>query len=168
MSPFDLFNVEAGPGRHTLTESESEADRDAPGGPLDLRDLPVPDGWEASGDAHAVTFQSPDTCFWTAAVFPDRPGPAAVVSSALDGLREEYEDLEVTPTPGPPSAAGETARDAAFFCLDATVTARARAFRTATLTCLVFQQGDDRDLEEHAAVLDALTRRFVRRVCSSS
>ena len=164
MSPFDLFNIEAGPSRHVLTERDAAPERDGDGGPLDLRDLPVPDGWEASGGAEAVTFQSPDSCFWTAAVFPDRPAPAAVVSSALDGLREEYEDLEVSPTPGPPLAAGETARDAAFFCLDATVTARARAFRTPALTCLIFHQGDDRDLEEHGETLAALSRRLVRRL----
>ena len=161
MSPFDLFNTNAGPGRRTLT---GPAPGRAVGGPFDLRDLPVPDGWDASGDETAVTFQSPDSCFWTAAVFADRPVPAAVVSSAIDGLRGEYEDLEVAPAPGPPLAAGEVARDAAFFCLDATVSARARAFRTPELTALIFHQGDDRDLEEHADTLDALARRFVRGV----
>ena len=126
--------------------------------------VPVPDGWTAEREGGTLTLSSPDTCFWTFTAIPGGPDPAEAVDSAVAGLREEYEDLESEPVPGTALAEGESALDAAFFCLDSTVVARVRAFRAGGVTYLVFYQGLDREVEERRRELEALGRRAVRAV----
>ena len=133
----------------------------------DQTPVPVPDGWTAERSGGTVTLQSPDTCFWTLTAVPDGPEPAAAVETALDALREEYDDLDAAPVPGTPLVPGEAARDAEFFVLDATAAARVRAFRTAGVTYLIFYQGTDRDLEQRRDELEALGKQAWRGIAAA-
>ena len=121
--------------------------------------VPVPDGWTADRDGSTLTLQSPDTCFWTFTVLPDGPDPADAVDSAVAGLRAEYEGLESARVAGPALVDGEASLDAAFFCLDATVAARVRAFSAGGVTYLLFYQGLDREVDDRRGELEALSRR---------
>ena len=131
----------------------------------DAPPVPVPHGWAAERDGATLSLQSPDTAFWTLTAVPGSVSPEAAVEGALEALREEYGgdgpagEVEVSPARGPAAAAGEVARDAAFFCLDSTATARARAFRAGGVTYVLFWQGLDRDVAKHGATLESLSRR---------
>ncbi|MFH5806664.1 hypothetical protein ACG2DA_21660 [Alienimonas sp. DA493] len=130
--------------------------------------MPVPDGWTAERDGGTLTLISPDTCFWTFTALPGGPDPADAVDSAVAGLRDEYEDFESEALPVAPLAGGEAGLDAAFFCLDKTVSARVRAFREAGVTYVLFYQGLDGEIEERRRDLEALSRRAVRAVVGPS
>ena len=130
--------------------------------------VPVPDGWTADRDGGTLTLQSPDTVFWTLTAVPDGPNPAAAVEGALDGLREEYDDLDALPVAGAPLAPGEASRDAEFFVLDAHVVARLRAFRAGGVTYVIFYQGTDREVTARREELEALGRRAWRGVSDAA
>ena len=124
--------------------------------------VPVPDGWTADRDGGTLTLTSPDTAFWTLTAVPDGPNPAAAVEGALDGLREEYSDLDAVPLEGPPLAPGEASRDAEFFVLDAHVSARLRAFRVGGVTYVLFYQGTEKEVTARREELEGLSRRAWR------
>lgn len=128
----------------------------------DASPVPVPDGWTAERDGGTLTLQSPDTVFWTLTAVPDGPNPAASVEGALEGLREEYEDLDAVPIGGSPLAPGEASRDAEFFVLDSHVTARLRAFRVDRVTYMIFYQGTEKEVTARRDELEALGRRAWR------
>ena len=128
----------------------------------DASPVPVPDGWTADRDGGTLTLTSPDTVFWTLTAVPDGPNPAAAVEGALDGLREEYSDLDAAPVGGPPLAPGEASRDAEFFVLDAHVSARLRAFRVGGVTYVLFYQGTEKEVTAKREELEALGRRAWR------
>ncbi|QDT17364.1 hypothetical protein [Alienimonas californiensis] len=141
---------------------------DTPPGSPSAPPVPVPDGWTAERDGGTLTLTSPDTCFWTFTALPGGPDPADAVDSAVAGLREEYEDFESEALATAPLAGGEAGLDAAFFCLDRTVSARVRAFREADVTYVLFYQGIDAEIEERRRELEALSKRAVRAVSGSA
>ena len=120
-----------------------------------------PEHWELdeqeSGGQISITVASPGTSFWSLSLFPGDPRPDDLVESALSAFRDEYDELDVYPTPAgaPP---GAVARDLEFVCLELINSAFVRAFRVGRRTALVLYQGNDRELEQTRDALEAISR----------
>jgi hypothetical protein len=107
------------------------------------------EGWTAS-------VQSPETAFLMVCYREDQPDPSDVAKTALDALKEEYEELEADDCVD--SLAGQPAvgHDIRFFSLDLTNTCWTRSFYSPRGTVLVMAQVNDLELEKNEPILRAI------------
>lgn len=107
------------------------------------------DGW-------TVTVQSPDTAFFMLCCCDALPEPVGMADSALDALREEYEDLEADASVD--SIAGQPAvgHDIRFFSLDLPNTCWTRSFFGPRGTLLAMCQLNDLESAKNEPVLRAI------------
>ena len=119
-----------------------------------------PENWrlerEETDTGWTVLLQSPDTAFFLLSLDEDGPDSEHVVNTALEALREDYEDLEADECVD--SLAGQPAvgHDIRFTSLDLTNTCWTRSFYCADGTVLVMCQLNDLELEQHEPVLRAI------------
>ena len=121
-----------------------------------------PDNWESTkqwtpAGNQCVSVFSPQGAFWSVTVHPLAADPVELAAAALRTLQAEYADSEaeaILEDIGQQSIAGY---DLSFFYLDFTNTALVRGFRTASATCLVLCQAEDREFERVAPVFRAIT-----------
>src|SRR5262249_34151579 len=112
-----------------------------------------PENWrlerEENDDGWTVSLQSPDTAFCMICLREDQPNPAQVADTALDALREEYEDLEADDCVD--SIAGQPAvgHDIRFFSFDLTNTCWTRCFYIPGGTVLVMCQVNDLEIKKN-------------------
>ncbi len=129
--------------------------------------LAYPENWtlEETSDTSAseeepkvqLTISSPNTAFWTLALFRGLHDLPGIVEQVIGALLAEYPDLEQSPIEE--SIAGQTlvGQEVNFMCLDLTNTARVRACHRDGTTLLLFSQSEDRELERVGPVLEAIT-----------
>ncbi len=121
-----------------------------------------PENWtldeeESLHGDQSITVQSPGGAFWSLVLHPTSMDPSALTVAALAALKDEYRDSEAQPVSeqiGPQSIHGY---DMNFFYLDFTSTALIRGFRTATASCLLLCQAEDREFAQLAPVFRAIT-----------
>jgi hypothetical protein len=119
-----------------------------------------PENWrlerEETDTGWTVLLQSPDTAFFLLSLDEDGPDSEHVVNTALEALREDYEDLEADECVD--SLAGQPAvgHDIRFTSLDLTNTCWTRSFYCANGTVLVMCQLNDLELQQHEPVLRAI------------
>jgi hypothetical protein len=121
-----------------------------------------PENWildeqEALEGNRSVSVISPGGAFWSIVLHEADTDLNELAATAVATLKEEYADSEahvVSEQIGGRELAGY---DLNFFCLDLTNTALIRSFRTATASCLVLCQAEDREFKELAAVFRAIT-----------
>ena len=119
-----------------------------------------PENWrlerEENETGWSVLLQSPDTAFFLLSLDEDGPDSEHVANTALEALREDYDDLEADECVD--SLAGQPAvgHDIRFTSLDLTNTCWTRSFYCADGTVLVMCQLNDLELEHHEPVLRAI------------
>jgi hypothetical protein len=121
-----------------------------------------PENWkleEESGDDDAlqVTISSPNTAFWTLAVYPDLHDPEGLAAQALEALREEYPDLE---TSAAFESVGEfelVGHDVDFFYLDLANVVKVRVCHRGESTLLLFSQSESSEAATAEPVFQAIT-----------
>jgi hypothetical protein len=121
-----------------------------------------PDNWildeeEAPQDSFSVTIYSPRGAFWSLVVHATGSDPKALAIAALKTLQTEYPDSEAEPVSEQIGGQTISGYDLNFFYLDFTSTALIRGFRTASASCLVLCQAEDREFVELAPVFRAIT-----------
>ena len=121
-----------------------------------------PDTWtldegEAMEGEKSVTVYSPGGAFWSVSVHPRSRGPQELVDTALDAMKQVYDELDAEAVEETVSGTELIGCDMNFYCLDLTNTAVVRSGRTAKNTLLIFWQADDRELEEVESVFRAIT-----------
>ena len=123
--------------------------------------LAYPENWhlseEASGEARLqLSITSPDTAFWTLAVYGEMLDPGSLASQALEALKGEYPDAESLDVDQDYMDLTLSGYDVNFICLDLTITAMVRAFIRKEESYLVLAQVEDRELEHASAVFEAI------------
>ena len=121
-----------------------------------------PENWivdeeEAPQDAFSVTVYSPRGAFWSIVAHPTSSDPKALAADALKTLQAEYPDSEAEPVSEQIGGQTISGYDLNFFYLDFTNMALVRGFRTASASCLVLCQAEDREFVELAPVFRAIT-----------
>ncbi|MBV8265935.1 MAG: hypothetical protein JO252_06280 [Planctomycetaceae bacterium] len=109
-----------------------------------------PGEWELEvtddGPVTTVALQSPGGLAFALVTTDDsRPAPAEVADEALSAMREEYPNLDATPTLETINGHNAVGHDVEFISLDMTNTCAIRCFRTPRRTVLVFGQWSDLD-----------------------
>ncbi len=121
-----------------------------------------PDNWslheeENEGRHGSVTIYSPSGAFLSVGVYPRAIKPLDLARGAVDGILEEYADVDVEEVQQEVLGQKLVGFDINFFFMDFVNTARVRCLRTRDATYSVFCQAEDRDFERLAAVFDAVT-----------
>ena len=119
-----------------------------------------PENWklerQQNDEGWTVTVQSPDTAFLLLSLREDLPDTTELAETALDALKEEYEDLEADECID--SVAGQPAvgHDIRFFAFDLTNTCWTRSFDCPHGTVLLMCQVNDLELSTNEPVLRAI------------
>ncbi|MBV8607864.1 MAG: hypothetical protein JO034_10440 [Singulisphaera sp.] len=118
-----------------------------------------PGEWELEvtddGPVTTVALQSPGGLAFALVTTDDsRPAPAEVADEALSAMREEYPDLDATPTLETINGHNAVGHDVEFISLDMTNTCAIRCFRTPRRTVLVFGQWSDLDEDSEDLIRD--------------
>jgi hypothetical protein len=120
-----------------------------------------PDDWDLSEQQTVnevtVTVSSRETSFWSLTLFFDRPQPEQVLQTAMDALRDEYEDIDVYPVETALCRISNLSRDVEFVCFELINSAFLREYRTARFTALVLYQATDHELQETRSVLEGIS-----------
>ncbi len=129
--------------------------------------LAYPENWTleetlattAGGEEPAVqlTVSSPNTAFWTLAIFEGQHDLSGIVEQVIGALLAEYPDLEQSPVTETIAGQSLVGQEVNFICLDLTNTAQVRACHHGDTTLLLFSQSEDRELETVGPVLQAMT-----------
>jgi hypothetical protein len=111
------------------------------------------------GTRTTVSVQSPDgMAFAFVAVDDDAPAPSELADEALEAMKAEYTDLEITPVRETIDGHPAIGHDLEFFSLDVPGGCAIRAFRTPRRTVLVFEQWSDLDPEDSEGQMRLLRR----------
>lgn len=121
-----------------------------------------PENWrldedENDGQHGTVTIYSPSGAFLSVGVHPWGIKPLDLARGAVDGILEEYAEVDVEEVQQEVLGRKLVGFDMNFFCMDFTSTATVRCLRSRAATYSVFCQAEDRDFERLAAVFDAVT-----------
>jgi hypothetical protein len=121
-----------------------------------------PDNWtmdesEALSGNRSVSVYSPGGAFWTIVLHASHLDPDELAAGALETLKSEYADAEVQSVSEQIGERSISGYDLNFFYLDFTNTALIRGFRTASASCLVLCQAEDREFERVGPVFRAIT-----------
>ncbi|MBN2296719.1 MAG: hypothetical protein JXM70_30115 [Pirellulales bacterium] len=126
-----------------------------------------PDNWQlddtdTSSDCQTVSVFSPGGAFWTVSRHTRLADAKELAQAAVEAMRQEYAEIEV-------EAASETIADhelvgfnLSFYYVDLTNTAWIRSLRADRSTFTIFYQGEDHELKEIQAVMQAMTISFLQ------
>lgn len=122
-----------------------------------------PDTWaldegEALEGEKSVSVYSPGGAFWSVSVHPTSQGPQELVDTALNAMKQVYDELDAEAVEETVSETELIGCDINFYCLDLTNTAVVRSCRRDKNTLLIFWQADDRELAEVESVFRAITQ----------
>jgi len=125
-----------------------------------------PDNWlleeEDIEGGRAVSVSSPEGAFWWLAMFQDSPPLPEVARAVVEGLRQQYSDIDIEVILGEVIADQELiGYDVNFYCLDLLSTARVRGFETTTGTYVMLWQAEDREFEQIQPIFRAITTSLI-------
>lgn len=128
-----------------------------------------PDNWdldeeETDGRHGSVTIYSPSGAFVSIGVHPRIIKPMDLAKGAVDGILEEYSEVDVEEAQQTISERELVGYDLNFFCMDLTSTATVRCLRTQEATYSVFCQAEDNEFERLARVFEAITASLLRSI----
>jgi hypothetical protein len=122
--------------------------------------MQYPENWELqreeSDNGWTISVQSPDTAFLVLSFDAEMPEVENMAQTALDALREEYEDLEADDCVETVAGQPAVGHDVRFFSLDLTNSCWIRSFYGDHGTFLVMWQINDLELERYEPVLRAM------------
>lgn len=121
-----------------------------------------PDNWdldvaETTEGLYTISVMSPGGAFWTIMIYPSSDEPGEIAKAALDALRVEYPDSDVSDASEEVSGYELAGYDLNFFYLDLTSTATLRAFRAPDASYVIHCQAEDREYEKLSIVFQAIT-----------
>jgi len=120
-----------------------------------------PENWELEEQADdqevMVALQSPGTAFWSLTLYYERPDPAAIIDSAVEAYKEEYEELDVYPLEGDLCQRETIGKEIEFVCLELVNKATIQSFYTDRFTAVLLTQSTDYEGEEILKVLQAVS-----------
>lgn len=121
-----------------------------------------PENWnlheeENDGRYGSVTIYGPSGAFISVGVHPRGIPPLELARGAVDGILEEYGEVDVEEVEQTVRGRKLVGFDVSFFYMDFTNTATVRCLRTQAATYSVFCQAEDRDFERLAGVFEAVT-----------
>ena len=128
-----------------------------------------PDNWniedQLEDDQSAtVSVYSPDGAFWMLSVHRAKDDPDDLCDTAVEAMRQEYGEVDVSETTETLAETDLTGRDLNFYCLDLTSTATIRGVRSPLGTLVVLSQAEDREFERVAPVFRAITTSLLARM----
>ena len=119
-----------------------------------------PENWkfdrQQNDEGWTVTLQSPETAFMLVSLREDLPDPTELAETALDALKEEYQDLEADDCVDTVARQPAVGHDIRFFAFDLTNTCWTRSFYTSHGTVLLMCQVNDLELSTNEPVLRAI------------
>jgi hypothetical protein len=123
--------------------------------------LMYPENWQvtdvdAEGMPYEFTLQSPETSYWTLCIFPPAHEVRPRVTEIIEGLKDEYKEVEVLPIE---EIIGDTKTkgvDLAFFYLDLLVECKIRTLRTPSATLIWHYMAESREFEQREDVFKAI------------
>jgi len=119
-----------------------------------------PENWklerQQNDEGWTVTLQSPETAFLLLSLREDMPDPTELAETALEALKEEYEDLEADDSADPVASKPAVGHDIRFFAFDLTNTCWIRSFSCPRGTVLLLCQVNDLELQTNEPVLRAI------------
>ena len=119
-----------------------------------------PENWrlerEENDAGWTISVQSPETAFFMLCLREDMPRNDELADTALEALREEYEDLEADDKVDTLAGQPAIGHDIRFFSLDLTNTCWTRSFYSAQGTILLMCQLNDLEAEKNEPVLRAI------------
>ena len=126
-----------------------------------------PENWTLADDSmdtfpRTISVQAPSGAFWSGDMHPFSVDPVELLSVALEAMRGEYQDLEVSPANDDFVGNESFGYDLFFCCLDFIVTSRLRAFRRGHATYMFTFQAEDREFEKLEPVFEAITHSFLQ------
>jgi hypothetical protein len=121
-----------------------------------------PDNWDLDVEdtvdgSPTVSVMSPGGAFWTISIHPATTEPKGLAKSALETLRVEYPDSDVSAAHDTMAGHELTGYDLNFFYLDLTSTATLRTFSAPDATYLIHCQAEDREFDDLQLVFQAIT-----------
>lgn len=123
-----------------------------------------PESWQLerqdNEDGWTVTLQSPETAFLMVCLRQDQPDPVKIADTALEALREEYEDLEADDCVELLAGKSAVGHDIRFFSFDLTNTCWTRSFYSPNGTVLVMAQVNDLEHATNEPLLRAICKSF--------
>jgi len=126
-----------------------------------------PESWKLTEfseteEFYEVSLESPDGSIWSVSVFPGETSHRQLIDSCVEGLRAQYDDLEVTHFEGEFMGNSSTGFDADFYCLDFLITAHARVVKLDGQTLSFFFQAENREFEKLLVVFNAISFSLMR------
>ena len=126
-----------------------------------------PENWTLADDSleafpRTISVQAPSGAFWSVDIHPFSVDPKELLTLAVDAMRGEYQDLEVSPCDNDVAGNPSLGYDLFFCCLDFIVTCRLRAFRLGHATYMLTFQAEDREFEKLEPVFEAITHSFLQ------
>ena len=123
--------------------------------------LMYPDNWQlidvdGGGPPMEFTLQSQETACWTLYIYPAGHEVRSKVKEIVEGLQDEYKEVEVLPTEEMIGDTKTKGVDLAFFYLDLLVEAKIRTLRTPSATLIWHYQAESREFEEREPVFKAI------------
>ncbi len=119
-----------------------------------------PDQWklerEETEEGWTVHLQSPETAFMLICLRTDLPTVEELAESALDALRQEYQDVEFEETEGTLAGQPAVGHEIRFFSFDLTNTCWTHSLYCEAGTLLLMCQTNDLELETHGPVMRAI------------
>lgn len=119
-----------------------------------------PTGWdvetETDGDSWTASLQSPGTAFLVVSFVPGVDDPSELVAAAVEGLREEYPQLEAEDAMDTLSGQPAPGADVSFVHFDLTNTCWVRAVSAADGAVLVLAQCTDDELADQGQALKSV------------
>lgn len=125
-----------------------------------------PENWildeQDMAGGRAVTVASPGTAFWWLAVHRADEDFSQVAKAVLDGLRQEYDNIDVEAIGEMIAGRRVVGYDVNFYCLDLTNTAQIRGFQTQQATYMMLWQAEDREFDRVHPVFRAMTTSLIQ------
>lgn len=126
-----------------------------------------PENWTITEDEVpscrlSVSVQSPESGFWSLAVYGGRVNPRDLVEQVLESMCREYEGVECTRVVERFGDVRPAGYEMCFYCLDFIVNSRAIAARARGKTLLIMWQAEDREYQQLEPVFRAITSSLFR------
>ena len=128
--------------------------------------LLYPDTWTVSEETAdgrpTVSLENPGGSFLSISTLPLDDDPQQILNEAAEAMDAEYEDVESEPFAVDIAGHEYTGIIQRFYYLDLLVASKLLSVRTDDHLYLVQIQGEDRDMDQHSMVFDAILTSMLR------
>ncbi len=124
--------------------------------------IAYPENWQLSEEESPeatvqITIASPETAFWTVAIYPGLQDLEDLANQVVEALLAEYPDLEINPIQQTVGDQALIGCDMNFICLDLSNTAQVRVCHRDGNSLLLFSQAEDSELVKAGQIFEAMS-----------